>query len=152
MFSCTKARCMTHMWICLTNKKDNMQKLEKFKTDLQKKGFHLGLTTVNQSQPLRADQQALSSAIRKMKRTEKDKSKEIVPVPEGEPLFLFHGAKGRNRSLNTFYDSGCSHAVFKSGIPGTELKGQVVAKGPFNIGGVGGMACVLVQSLWTTGD
>ena len=41
--------------------------------------------------------------------------------------------------MNTFYDTGCSHAVFKSGVPGTELKGQLVAKGPFRIGGVGGL-------------
>ena len=80
VFSCTKARCKTHTWICLTHKKDNMERLEKFKTDLLKKGFHLGVTTVNQSQPLRAAQQTLSSAIRKMKRTEKDKSKERLNV------------------------------------------------------------------------
>ena len=58
-FSCTKARCKTHMWICLTHKKDNVEKMEKFRTDLQRKGFHLGVTSVNQNQPSQHKQKKL---------------------------------------------------------------------------------------------
>ena len=113
--------------------------MTKFRNDLQRRGQSLGFTVVDQRQPFQNDIQAFNAAFRKMRRTEKKKDAEIVPVPDGEPLFLFHGAQGRNRAINTFYDNGCSHAVFKSGVPGTELKGQLVARGPFNIGGVGGL-------------
>ena len=124
-YSCTNSSCKVHMWICLTHKTDNKKYLDKFRTERSK-----------------CNQSVFNAAVRKVRRSEKKKSVEIVPVPEGEPLFLFHGAQGRNRPLNTFYDSGCSHAVFKSGVPGTELKGQLVSKGPFHIGGVGGLHTV----------
>ena len=64
---------------------------------------------------------------------------EIIPPPEGEPMFLFHGAQGRTAPVNIFYDNGCSHAVFKEGIPGKELKGRILQKGPFHMKGVGGI-------------
>ena len=137
-FSCTKSSCNTHMWICLVHKKDNEKHMEKFRRDLQRRGQNLGFVTHDNKELFQSDQHAFSLAVRKMRRTEKTASG-IVPVPEGEPLFMFHGAKGGHRAINTFYDTGCSHAVFKTGVPGTELKGQIVAKGPFNIGGVGGM-------------
>ena len=75
-----------------------------------------------------------------MQRGEKKKGREVVPVPSGEPMFLFHDAKGKTGPVRTFYDNGCSHAVFKDGIPGGQLRGQMVTKGPFNIGGVGGLS------------
>ena len=53
---------------------------------------------------------------------------------------MFHAAKGKTKPVMTFYDSGCSHAVFKEGIPKEQLRGHVVAKGPFSIDGVGGLA------------
>ena len=127
------------MWICLTHKTENKRHLEKFRNELQQKGQTLGFISHDPRIVTEINNSAFNAAVRKVRRSEKKKSVEIVPVPEGEPLFLFHGAQGRNRPINTFYDSGCSHAVFKSGVPGTELKGQLVAKGPFHIGGVGGL-------------
>ena len=41
--------------------------------------------------------------------------------------------------MNTFYDNGCSHAVFRHGVPDNELRGRITQKGPFFIKGVGGM-------------
>ena len=130
------------MWICLVHKQDNSKKLQKFRTELQRKGMTLGYTSIEHKDGFQANPQAFSTASRKLRRTEKKKGSEIVPVPDGEPLFLFHGTQGRNRPVNVFYDNGCSHAVFKSGVPGTELKGQLVARGPFQIGGVGGLTTV----------
>ena len=62
---------------------------------------------------------------------------DIRPVPEGEPMFLFFKAKGRVDDVNTFFDLGCSTAVFKEDIPGKELRGKITRKGPFYMSGVG---------------
>ena len=141
-YSCSSPSCRTHMWICLVHKQDNSKKLVKFRNDLKRKGISLGYTSIEDHSEFQNNNQAFNAASRRLRRTEKKKGSEIVPVADGEPLFLFHGAQGRNRPVNVFYDSGCSHAVFKSGVPGLELKGQLVARGPFNIGGVGGLTAV----------
>ena len=41
----------------------------------------------------------------------------VIDVPEGEPLFLFSSAVGKTRPINVFYDKGCSHVVFRDGVP-----------------------------------
>ena len=69
----------------------------------------------------------------------------MVPVPEGQPLFMFHATQGKTKPVMTFYDTGCSHAVFKQGIPREQLCGQLVAKGPFNIDGVGGLSTLALD-------
>ena len=61
---------------------------------------------------------------------------DIRPVPEGEPMFLFFKAKGNQDGVNTFFDLGCSHAVFQEGVPGRELRGKILKKGPFIMNGV----------------
>ena len=63
----------------------------------------------------------------------------IVPPPMGQPMFLFFQVKGKKNGVNFFFDKGCSHACFQEGIPGAELSGEIISKGPFNIGGVGGI-------------
>ena len=116
-YSCQNKYCKEHMWICLTHKGDNKQAMEKFRQELQKKGHNLAMTTdmslqVNQTNPLK-----LTQAVKKLKKAEKRKGGEVVPVPEGQPLFLFHATQGKTKPVMTFYDTGCSHAVFKQGIP-----------------------------------
>ena len=64
---------------------------------------------------------------------------EVKPPPEGEPMFLFFGAQGRTKPVNILFDTGCSHAVFREGIPGKELRGMITHKGPFYMKGVGGI-------------
>ena len=129
------------MWICLPHKRENRQQMEKFKDDLLRRGLNLACITHFVGFNKQPD--AFAQAVKKMKNDEKKKKvhkrSEIVPVPEGEPLFLFHAAQGKTRAVNTFYDTGCSHAVLQADNPFTELKAQLVAKGPFNIGGVGGL-------------
>ena len=64
---------------------------------------------------------------------------EINPPPIGEPMFLLFGAQGRHHPVNIMFDNGCSHAVFREGVPGKELRGMVTHKGPFHMKGVGGI-------------
>ena len=72
---------------------------------------------------------------------------EIVPIPEGEPMFMFQALKGKTKAVNGFYDSGCSNACLRAGIPGAQLHGQMLAKGPFNVSGVQGIT-IQAQDEW----
>ena len=57
----------------------------------------------------------------------------VIEVPEGEPLFLFSSAVGKTRPINVFYDKGCSHVVFREGVPQHELVSVMIKKGPLTI-------------------
>ena len=138
-YSCRNKNCKEHMWICLLHKRENKESMEKFKKSLQRKGLILTYTADASLSPAVNNAQLLNQAVRKIRRVEKKKGVEIVPVPEGRPMFLFHPTQGKTHAVNTFYDSGCSHAVFENGIPGQQLRGQIVNKGPFSIDGVGGL-------------
>ena len=48
--------------------------------------------------------------------------KEMLPVPDDHPMFMFFGAKGKNRSLMVFFDSGCSRFIMKTCF---SLKGKI---------------------------
>ena len=74
---------------------------------------------------------------------------DVRPVPQGEPMFLFFKAKGKVNGVNVFFDKGCSTAVFKEGIPGKELRGRVIKKGPFIMNGVGGIQ-TKANNMWLT--
>ena len=67
---------------------------------------------------------------------------ETVSPPEGSPLFMFQPIEGISDPVNLFYDCGCSDAIFRDGIPGQQLRGTLLAKGPFQMGGVGDIATV----------
>ena len=147
-YICTVPSCKTHIWICLVHRRDNKENMERFKADLRRKGLNLALTTLNFA-GIHRDTDAYNYAVKKMKNYEKKKKVrnrvEMVPVPEGEPLFLFHAAQGKSKPVNVFYDSGCSHAIFQADIPFNQLKAQLTAKGPFTIGGVGGLTTVALD-------
>ena len=83
----------------------------------------------------------LALAARRLRRNEKKRNPEaeFVPVPKGQALFVFCPVEGKTRDLNFFQDSGCSNALFKTGIPGNELRGQIVERGPFIVQGVNGI-------------
>ena len=68
---------------------------------------------------------------------EKQVDRELLPVPDGHPMFLFFGAKGKTRSLMCFFDSGCSRFVMKDCIPGNELPASCIRKEKIAIGGIG---------------
>jgi len=113
--------------------------MDKFKRNLQKFGLNLAFPTTLPFASHNCSPDPVSQAVRKIRRTEKKKGGDLVPVPQGRPMFLFHATQGRTKPINTFYDNGCSDAVFLEGIPGQQHKGHIVMKGPFNIGGIGGM-------------
>ena len=58
--------------------------------------------------------------LRKFLSSAKRKGMDVVPEPEGRPLFLFFAAKGRNKPVQVFFDNGCSDAVMREGLPGVE--------------------------------
>ena len=89
-------------------------------------------------------EKGIKQAVRKMVRLnkKKDPSVETVSPPVGSPLFLFQPVEGLHDPVNVFYDKGCSDAVFRAGIPGTQLRGTLLNKGPFQMGGVGDITTV----------
>ena len=72
---------------------------------------------------------------------------DIVDVPQGEPLFLFSSVVGKTRSLNCFYDKGCSHIVLRDSVPQKELESRRTRKGPFTME-VAGKLTVEVMDEW----
>ena len=75
-----------------------------------------------------------SSAFKSL---EKQINKELIPSPEGQPMFMFFSAKGKTRAITVFFDSGCSKFIMKDTIPNRELPASLIRKGRFPIGGVG---------------
>ena len=53
---------------------------------------------------------------------------DLVPPPDGGPMFLFQAIQGKNNPVNVFYDNGCSHAVFRDGVPCCELQVELLRK------------------------
>ena len=84
-------------------------------------GCERGMATTTTSIP--EQQQAMtvgySASMQAMKKRLKQAGfkGELVPPPEGEPLFLFQAIQGKNNPVNVFYNKGCSHAVFREGVP-----------------------------------
>ena len=64
---------------------------------------------------------------------------DVVPEPNGRLIVLFFPDKGRNKPAQVFFDNGCSDAVMREGILGLEWRGVMNKKGPFGMGGVGGI-------------
>ena len=148
-YSCSFDKCKTHMWLCNYHRKHNMKQMEKHKTNLQKKGINLALPSfllhssdIQASSALHTPVLSIEEATKDLTNQERrNSSKEIkvISPPIGQPLFLFFHVKGKSRGVNFFFDKGCSTACFKEGVPGTELNGKIIAKGPFVIGGVAGI-------------
>ena len=93
--------------------------------------------------------ESFDKAKKTLEKAAAEAGKELIPAPDGNPLFLFFGAKGKTRCLNTFMDNGSSGVIMKSGVPGTELPGRIVRKGPFVLKGVGGITAV-ADDEWLT--
>jgi hypothetical protein len=152
-WSCMSDKCKVHMWLCNYHyKRFNKDQMEKHKSALQKKGLSLSfiswvLVSNDDGTPASTAQvtpvQSIEEATRKLTRIEQrisnNKNLQVVPPPIGQPMFLFFQVKGKKNGANFFFDDGCSHACFQEGIPGGELNGEIIAKGPFQIGGVGAM-------------
>ena len=53
---------------------------------------------------------------------------------------MFFAVQGKNKPVLTFFDNGCSDPVVREGIPGVEWDGCITKRGPFGMGGVGGLS------------
>ena len=168
-FTCKDEFCFRHMWLCVKHKLGNQESMDRKAADLeQKHGFKLihflgshrpavqnchsqndnpnptplplqvGPTANNKSFKA-AENKSFKVAEKKLRRKSVDKSVEIVPIPDGTPMFMFQQLKGKTKPVNAFYDSGCSNACLRKGIPGVQLQGQKLASGPFSVIGVQGV-------------
>ena len=171
-FTCKETSCLRHMWLCSKHITVNKESMNKRASTLNQ-DFGLKLVYLldfgtpatsssvpsleaSQSQPAessfprpKVDQKAFKTAEKKLKKhvRKQEGPVEIVPVPEGDPMFMFQALKGRTEAVFAFYDSGCSNACLQTGVPGDQLKGQVLAKGPFTIEGVNGVL-ITAQDEW----
>ena len=71
-----------------------------------------------------------------------DKDSKLLPVPTGNPMFMFCSVPGKTRDVNIMLDSGCSHACLKFGAVIHQLNGFCTAKGEFPVNVAGGSQIV----------
>ena len=132
-WKCDSPGCSRHAWICQTHADNsNKKKLKQFAERLSKKGLTFSFNSTTTA--VGACQQKDRSAVEKL---EQQTDKELIPVPDGQPMFLFFGAKGKTRDLMVFFDSGCSKFIMRDCIPGQELPASCLRKGKIPIGGIG---------------
>ena len=151
-YTCKSTGCKSHLWCCVKHKDagSNKKALENESKRLKSKfGLDFSHITVYNAQTCREHGESFDKAVKTLQKAAADAGKELIPAPEGNALFLFFGAKGKTRCLNTFMDSGSSGVIMKSGVPGTELPGRIIRKGPFPLKGVGGITA-LAEDEWLT--
>ena len=153
-FTCAERSCKVHFWLC--DKKDhiklNTEKFEKAKNYWSRKGkafvnfanvYHIKpkvqakVESFDHEAVVSSDDVTccLKEATKQLRQAAQGST--VFDVPEGEPLFLFSCAVGKKNPVKIFYDKGCSHIVFREGVPGKELVGVMTKKGPLMINGVG---------------
>ena len=74
---------------------------------------------------------------------------EVRPIPAGRAQFMIGQTKGRTRSLNILYDTGCYGLLMKEGVQHELGKSVLKTKGPFVVNGVGNTS-VKVNDEWLT--
>ena len=167
-FTCRDQFFYRHMWLCMKHNSTNHDSMDKKSTDLQQKHglklvHFLGcnrpapypsvpvndcsvLPTVPPdpvvpAPPGLTKSSSFKTAAKKLKKKSVgfNTEVEVVPIPLGEPMFMFQALKGKTGPVNAFYDSGCSNACLQTGIPGVQLHEQKIASGTFNVTGVNGV-------------
>ena len=132
-WKCDSPGCSKHSWICQTHAENsNKKKLKLFGEKLSKKGLDFSYNSITDIAG--ASQHQVRTAVEEL---EQQVNKELIPVPDGQPMFLFYGAKGKTRTLMVFFDSGCSRFILRDCIPGQELPASCLRKGKIPIGGIG---------------
>ena len=92
--------------------------------------------------------QALSKLKRKLNSKPETRNVKLKLNPSGCSQFMLGQSQGKTRPVITLYDTGCSAALFKEGVPQTELSPAVLmTRGPFMVNGVGDSQ-VKVNDLW----
>ena len=168
-FTCKADKCMKHFLVCMDHGRENKDKLDKCERFWSSKGKTfanpINVIGVSRDEPsnvqptVDSEEPATSTDISPYATAQKDlidaserlrkgaEGKVVLDVPEGEPLFLFSYVVGKTRALNTFYDRGCSHVMFKEGVPGGELDGIMTKKGPLKVNAAGDIV-VTVNDEW----
>ena len=136
-FTCNNSKCRKMFIICPDHSEANKEKLQKTEKWWKSKGKTFSYSvSVSSVFSTSADVKTDDEATKRM-REAAPAGLPIVAPPPGDPCFLFSYVKGKNRPLLNFYDPGCSHAMFKEGIPGKELDGIRIRKGPISISAAG---------------
>ena len=154
-YSCLEVTCLNHMWVCRQHQIMNKATMVKQQEKLKKSNLNLNfpISLVKRASNISNDvaptyvptQLPIGSATvsskppskrNKKSKPESDKTN-FIPVPKGSPMFMFQGVEGKTRSVNWFYDSGCSNLIMKNEIPVEEYDSTLLQKGPFCIGGIG---------------
>ena len=165
-YTCTDNRCFVHAWICVDHKDKNRKKLDDFKSEISKK-YNLQFGFIAKppqvfSPPKKVVKLTTALKAKKSESVSRDKAQitlrkklksvgideELLPVPEGRPVFMLGYTKGKTRPLLTLYDTGCGSVLFREGVPQQELcPSKLRQKGPFLVNGVGDTD-VKVNSEW----
>ena len=125
--------CLMHSWLCGYHQDSNQSKITEFS-----KRFKIQ-PPVNTNTASVASNASVDTArvLKNMKRNLKKRGAALIPIPEGDSMFVLAPLKGINKPVLGFFDSGCSDAVARHGIPGVELNGICVNEGPITCFGVG---------------
>lgn len=73
----------------------------------------------------------------------------VLPIPPGEPVFVFCPFQGKTRTVMTFIDSGANCWLSLDGIPQKELDSVMLAKGPIPLGVASGLT-VNAKAEWAS--
>ena len=125
--------CVMHSWLCGYHQDDNLSKLTEFTKKFKvQPPVNTNTATINSNVVVDT-----AKVPKNMKRNLKKRGAELIPIPEGDSMFVLAPLKGITKPVLGFFDSGCSDAVAKDGIPGSELSGICVNEGPISCYGVG---------------
>ena len=145
--------CKYHYLVCERHIEENEEKLEQSRTFWSEQGKYFSNSVSmlssassnrrmsrqspsSRSPSVNFNKSAIDVATKKLKRFVNEGTK-IDPDPEGEPMFMFSYIQGKTKSLNVFYDRGCSHSMFKTGVPGVELDAVKIKSGPMYVNTAG---------------
>ena len=154
-YTCKVDRCNRSCWICSVHKTDNKPVLDEIKTQQMTRGitsgFHVRLSVgavkkktkksfsstdslkLTPQNPRVTAQSRCNSPgdqvqVEELFRTVEDQGVDMVAEPKGRPIFMFFPVAGINKPVLTFFDTGCSNAVLREGIPGVECKGCITQR------------------------
>ena len=125
--------CVMHSWLCGYHQEANQPKLTEFSNKFKIQ------PPVNTNTATTATTVVVDTAkvLKNMKRNLKKSGADLIPIPEGDAMFVLAPLKGITEPVLGFFDSGCSDAVARHGIPGSQLSGICVNEGPISCYGVG---------------
>ena len=125
--------CTMHSWLCGYHQDDNKSKIDEFTNKFKIKPPVNTNTAAVPTKPV-VD---TAKVLKNMKRNLKKRGADLIPIPEGDSMFILAPLKGITEPVLGFFDSGCSDAVARHGVPGKQLAGICVNEGPISCFGVG---------------